>query len=104
MADRSEKIRAALRETAAEFLGREAGRQSLITVTDTSVSSDGRRGIIFITVLPEKDEESALHFANRNRGELGAFFKSRVRGIRMPQVEFRIDSGEKNRQQLDRLS
>jgi ribosome-binding factor A len=104
MENRTEKIKEALRSTAAEFLAREAGRQSLITVTNTIVSSDGRRGMIYITVLPTKDEESALKFANRNRTELAIFFKKRVKGVQFPHVEFAIDMGEKNRQRLDELS
>ena len=102
--NRNERIREALRETAAEFLAREAGRQSLITVTNTRLSDDGRRGIVFITVLPESAEESALAFAQRNRGELAKPFKEHVKGAALPHIEFMIDRGEKNRQRLDELS
>ena len=104
MSNRSEKIAEALRETAAEFLASEAGRESMITVTNTAVSEDGRRGIIFITVLPEAHEEAALAFANRNRGELDGAFRQHVKGVRLPHIEYRIDKGEKNRQRLDELS
>src|SRR5579859_2854365 len=96
--NRSERLREALRETAAEFLSREATRQSLITVTNTSLSEDGKRGQVFITVLPTEAEQSALDFANRHRTELGHYFKERVRGAALPYVEFLIDRGEKNRQ------
>jgi ribosome-binding factor A len=65
--NRIEKIREALRETAAEFLAREAGRESLITVTRVDMNEDGHRAVIFITVLPESAEESALAFAQRHR-------------------------------------
>jgi ribosome-binding factor A len=104
MSTRNEKIKEALREVAAEFLAREAGRKSLITVTQTRVSENGRSGSVYITVLPESDEESALKFANRNRGELGMFFKKRVKGVQFPHIEFIIDRGEKSRQRLDELS
>ncbi len=89
---------------AAEFLSREAGRQSLITVTRTELSDDGKRAVIFITVLPEDAEESALDFCLRNRTELSSFFKTRVKGALPPYFEFVIDKGEKNRQRLDELS
>ncbi len=102
--NRNEKLREALRESAAEFLAREAGRESLITVTNTFLSEDGRRGIIYITVLPDTAEESALSFANRNRGELSLFFKKYVKGVQIPHIEFMVDKGEKNRQRLDELS
>ncbi len=104
MNNRSEKIREALHKVAAEFLSREAGRQSLITVTNTMVSDDGRRGTVYITVLPESAENAALGFANRSRGELADFFKTRIRGVFPPRIEFVLDRGEKNRQRLDELS
>lgn len=94
----------ALRETAAEFLSREANRNSLITVTRAHLSEDRKRGTVFITVYPTDAEEAAVAFANRNRSEFGEFFEKRVRGMRVPHVEFVIDKGEKNRQRLDELS
>ena len=97
-------MREALREVAAEFLVREAGPQSLITVTRAEFSDDGKRGTIFITALPESAEQSAVDFANRNRSEFSIFFKMRVKGALPPHVEFVIDKGEKNRQRLDQLS
>ena len=100
---RHEKIREALRSTAAEFLAREAGRQSLVTVTEARISHDGRSGRVYITVLPQSAEESALAFANRNRGEFSLFFKKRIRGISPLHITFVIDEGEKSRQRLDDL-
>lgn len=102
--NRNEKITEALRIIAAEFLAREAGRESLITVTRAELSDDGKRGVIFISVFPTTAEESALAFAQRNRGELGLYFREHLRGASIPHVEFRIDLGEKNRQRLDELS
>ncbi len=104
MDTRTEKIQEALRTVAAEFMAREAGRQSLITVTNAMISGDGKRAMIYITVLPDSAEESALSFANRNRRELAAFFKTRIKGVFPPHIEFVIDKGEKMRQRLDELS
>ena len=104
MTARHEKIQEALREAAAEFLAREASRQSLVTVTRAVLREDGAHGTIFITVFPESFEAAAVEFANRHRGEFAEFFMERVRGIHMPRVEFMIDAGEKNRQRLDELS
>jgi len=112
--NRNERMREALRETAAEFLAREAGRESLITVTRAELSEDGKHGTIYITVMPfsgqalagqaDNAEAAAVAFANRNRGEFGNFFKTRVKGVLLPRIEFVIDRGEKNRQRLDELS
>ncbi len=93
-----------MREVAAEFMAREAGPQSLITVTGVRMAEDGNSATILITVLPESQEETAVKFANRNRGELGVFLTKRVRGMRAPHLEFMIDRGEKNRQRLDELT
>jgi ribosome-binding factor A len=109
MDNRHDRMQEALREVAAEFLVREAGRQSLVTVTRAELSKDGKRGIIYITVFPltaqagDSAEEGALSFANRNRKELGDFFRKRIKSG-LPHVEFVIDKGEKNRQRLDELS
>jgi ribosome-binding factor A len=94
----------ALRSTAAEFIAREAGPQSLITVTRAELSEDRRRGTIFITVLPETAELQAVEFANRNRAEFGHFFAKRIRGMHIPHVEFVIDEGDKVRRRLDELT
>ncbi len=94
----------ALRTAAAEFLAREANRNTLITVTRTELSEDGKRAIVYITVFPETGEEAALKFANRNRGELGAFLNKRTKGMRLPHIDFQIDLGDKNRRRLDELS
>lgn len=104
MSERSEQMKERLREVAAEFLARESNRRSLVTVTAADISEDGRRGRIYLTVLPNDYEEQALEFANRNRREFGIFFESKVRGMRVPRVEFILDKGEKMRQRLDELS
>ena len=93
-----------LREVAAEFMAREANRNSLITVTRAEMGTNGRSATIFITVYPETAEAQAVEFANRNRGEFGKFFETRVRGMRVPRVEFAIDMGDKNRRRLDELT
>jgi ribosome-binding factor A len=104
MPNRQEKIQEALRIAAAEFLAREANRQSLVTVTRTVVSEDGKHGTIYITVFPDSAEGAAVKFANRHRTEFAEFFKKKVRGAFPPHVEFVIDMGEKNRQRLDELT
>lgn len=94
----------ALREVAAEFMAREAGRSTLITITRVLLSEDNKRATIYMTVLPDNAEENALSFANRNRTELKTFFKTRIKGALPPDLVFAIDLGEKNRQRLDELS
>ncbi|HEV8677610.1 MAG TPA: ribosome-binding factor A [Candidatus Paceibacterota bacterium] len=101
--NRNDRLQEAVREVAAEFLAREANRNSLITVTRADLSEDGKRCNIFLSVFPDSAEEAALAFAQRNRSELSDFFKKRVKAL-PPHVEFLIDRGEKNRRRLDELS
>lgn len=93
-----------LREVAAEFLSRESNGQSLITVTAARVDERGQHATIFITVLPDSAEQKALEFANRNKQEFGMYLLKKVRGMRIPKLEFVLDRGEKMRQRLDELS
>lgn len=104
MDNRHERMQEALREVAAEFMAREAGRSTLITITRVLLSEDNKRATIYMTVLPDNAEENALSFANRNRTELKTFFKTRIKGALPPDLVFAIDLGEKNRQRLDELS
>ena len=102
--NRHNRLETALREVAAEFLVREANRNTLITVTRVMLADDMKCATIYITALPEAGEQSAVEFANRNRTELRDFFKKRVRGGFPPDISFEIDLGEKNRLRLDELS
>jgi len=104
MSQRQEQMQERLREVAAEFLARESNGQSLITVTGAQVDERGQRAIIFITVLPDSAEQKALEFANRNKQEFGMYLLKKVRGMRIPKLEFVIDKGEKMRQRLDELT
>lgn len=99
-----ERMKEELRAAAAEFLSRNAGPQSLITVTATDVGEESKHATIYITVMPVEQEGTALAFANRNRSEFSDFLHKRVRGMRVGHIEFVIDKGEKMRQRLDELS
>ena len=98
------RLEEVLRTYAAEFLAREAGVQSLITVTRAVLSDDKSRATIYMTVLPEEKEVPALGFATRQISDFKAYLKTKVRMHRIPHIDFEIDKGEKNRQRLDELS
>lgn len=101
---RHERLQEALREGAAEFLAREANRNSLVTVTRALLAETGKSAVVYITVLPNDMEEAAVAFANRNRRELVDFLKTRIKGGLPSHIEFQVDLGEKNRQRLDELT
>ena len=103
MTDRTLKVANLIKEKTAEFLGRENNKTSLITVTSASCSPDLKRATVFITVLPEDKEKTALMFAKRQRGEIRDFLKKHMATKTVPFIEIEIDRGEKNRQKIDEL-
>lgn len=89
---------------AADFFARESNRRSLITVTRADISPDLKNILIFLSVLPESEEEQVLHFARRNRTDFREYLKKTTMLKMLPNVDFEIDYGEKNRQRIDDLT
>lgn len=100
---RQDKIAEQLRQYAAKFLEIESNRTAMITVTRCTISADLRQATVFITVLPEDKESSALAFAKRKRSDLRTYMKKQLRLKHIPFFEIEIDEGEKNRQRIDDL-
>lgn len=100
---RNKKAANIIKELAAQFLGKENNRTSLITVTECTCSSDLKRATIYITVMPDSKEHSVLHFVKRKSGELRKFLKNNLTTKNIPFVEIMIDRGEKNRQKIEEL-
>ena len=103
MAQRNEKVANQIKELAAQFLGRENNRTSLLTVTDCTTSPDLKKATIFITVFPATKEEVVLNFIKRNLGDLREFLKKNMPIKIIPFLDVAIDQGEKNRQKIDEL-
>ncbi len=91
MKDRRETARQILRDAAAEFLAREAGPQSLITVTRAEISSDFSSATLFLSVLPEEQSQAALGLARRNIPELKKFLKEHTKLPRAPFIDFALE-------------
>ena len=103
MANRNEKIKEILHDLGARFLSLNGNGSSLITVTDVNLTRDGKYATILFTVFPAEFEKTALEFAKRKRSEFKEFIKENSRLGRIPQMDFEIDNGEKNRQKIDDL-
>jgi ribosome-binding factor A len=103
MANRNEKIKEILHDLGARFLSLNGNGSSLITVTDVNLTRDGKYANILFTVFPTEFEKTALEFAKRKRSEFKEFIKENSRLGRIPQMDFEIDNGEKNRQKIDDL-
>ncbi len=98
------RMRELISHLAAEYLSRNSNRMSLITVTGTTLSTDRKNATIFISVLPESEEKSALEFAKRKRSELREYLHDNGRFSTLPILDIVLDKGEKNRQRIDELS
>lgn len=100
---RNEKIQNRIRELAAIYIEREAGKTSLITVTRVVISPDNKRAKIMVSVLPQEKEQAAYGFIKRNLGELRKYVSSNLKINPIPFLDVEIDEGEKNRQKIDEL-
>jgi ribosome-binding factor A len=101
--ERPEKVANLIKERVAEYLSRENNGTSLITVTSANCSPDLKQATIFITVLPEDKEKTALLFAKRKRPEIREYLKKHMETKVVPFIDIDIDRGEKNRQKIDEL-
>ncbi len=89
---------------AADFLARSLPKRSLVTVTHAELTADLKTATIFLTVLPQTEEQDALKEAKRMRSDLRDYLRSHTRLHPLPVVDFDIDYGEKNRQRIDELT
>jgi len=101
---RHEKVENLVQKLASEFIERESNRNSLITVTRVYIPSDLKRANILFTVLPEGQEENALNFLKRLRGEFKEYFKKHAKIGRIPFFDFELDKGEKIAQRIRDLT
>ncbi|MEY2664621.1 MAG: hypothetical protein RIT04_429 [Candidatus Parcubacteria bacterium] len=116
---RDGRTRDVIRDLAATFIQNESNYTSMITVTDVTLSDQGKQATIFFTVLPvgaittggkndphsrENKEAAAVDFMKRKRAEFRQYVVEKSRLSRIPFFDFAIDIGEKNRQKIDEIS
>jgi ribosome-binding factor A len=104
MEHRSEKISQHLKEIIGSFIEENSNRKSMITITNTHLSPDFKKVVLFVTVFPEQSENAALDFLKRQRSEAREYLKKHSRIARLPFIDFEIDKGEKARQRIDEIS
>jgi len=102
--NREIKLSEAIAHLAGDFFARESNRQSLITVTRAEVSNDLKTVTVYFSVLPEKYDEDALHFAKRKRTDFREYLKKHSVLRYLPTIDFALDMGEKNRQKIEELT
>jgi ribosome-binding factor A len=103
MSIKTERIKELLHDLGARFLSLNGNNSSLMTVTSVELSRDKKHATIFFTVFPDTFEKTALEFAKRKRGEFKEFVIENSKIGFVPQLDFAIDLGEKNRQRVDEL-
>lgn len=99
----NETLEKELRKYASDYITREASRMSLITITRCELSSDGKRALISISILPEAAEPIAMDFLKRHQDNIRQHIQKNSRIQRVPWLRFTLDKGEKNRQRVDIL-
>lgn len=100
---RRERLISSLERLTAEFLQRQAGAQSVITLTNFDLSTDGKQATALISVFPDNKQAAALDFANRQTAELKEFIRSHLKVRVLPNFYFSLDEGEKHRQKVEEL-
>jgi len=103
MSTKDDRAASILIHLAADYIAREAGRQTLITPTRVELE-DRKNAIIYVSVFPDNEREHALEFLNRHKDGFRDYLKKEGRFSILPYVRFAFDAGEANRQHLDELS
>jgi ribosome-binding factor A len=93
-ADRKGRVTEIIAREAAQFITREAGSGSLITVIRAQSIARGDRVLVFITVFPEDKTQAALNFLERHRQDFSDHLKQHTRLRPLPRIEFMLDNRE----------
>lgn len=78
---------------AAQFIAREAGKDSLITVVRAQSVSHGDRILVFVSIFPVEKAPAAIAFLDRHREAFSDHLKKHAR-LRLPRVDFLLDNGD----------
>lgn len=92
---RDDKIATHIKEIASQFIEREGNKSALITITRVEVFDKGRSAMLYISVLPENGELSALNFLKRKRPDIRDAIKKQLRIRTIPFLDVQVDSGQK---------
>ncbi len=91
---RDDRVVEVIAHEAAQFIAREAGAESLITVVHAMSLAHGERVTVFISVFPEDKSHTALAFLERQREMFSNYLKKHTRLSPLPRVDFLLENGE----------
>ncbi|MES2623303.1 MAG: hypothetical protein V4576_02735 [Patescibacteria group bacterium] len=89
-----------VRKLVDEYITRNSGGQSLITVTSIEQADRSNNVLIRVSVLPETQENAVVDFLERNASDMRNYIKENSRLGMLPFLSFEIDKGEKHRQSI----
>ena len=90
---REDRMIAIIEREAAQFIAREAGNESFITVIRAQSVAHGERMNVFVSVFPVEKARAALAFLEHQREAFSNHLKSHV-NFRLPRIDFLLDNGE----------
>ncbi len=93
--DRDQKIGERIKEIAAVVIERESNKTALITITRVEVYDRGQKALIYISVMPENGEDSAINFLKRKRKDIRDAIKTHMNIRTIPFLDVAIDTGQK---------
>lgn len=88
---RTDRLTELVAHEAANFIVREAGTDSLITVTRAKSSVHGEHVTVFVSIFPIEKAKSALAFLERQREAFSDHLKAHTH-LRLPRVEFLLEN------------
>lgn len=88
MSVHDDRTLAVVAHAAADFIAREAGTESMITVTRAAPAKDFDHLVVFVTVFPEDKATSALAFLERQREAFSDYLKKTERLGPLPRIDF----------------
>lgn len=100
---KKEKIEDRIKEVVSRYVERESNKTSIISVNRVELYDKGRKANIYISVMPESGEESALNFIKRQRSELKDEIKRYLSIKTIPFLDVAIDMEEKARNNIEAL-
>lgn len=100
---KQERINKEMKKLFANFIEKESNKESLVTVTRCIISSDRKNIEVMVSIYPTDHEKKVINFLDRRKWDARDYMKKRIQTRVIPFVHFKIDTGEKNRQKIDKL-
>ena len=105
MSKRCQQVASELQNQLSEIInkGIELPLNSLVTITKVEISPDLKIAKIFISVLPENQQGSALDHLIRSTSLIRKNLKPKIKFYTLPQLRFLIDEGEIKRRKINQI-